>query len=98
MEVRFGDTNLERLETDPGYLGGWPVSIVRAFRKRLNFIRQAVSERDLYVWKSLRIEKLKGDRQGQESMRLNDQWRLIFVVEGEDQEKCLIVLGIEDYH
>ena len=31
-------------------------------------------------------------------MRLNDQWRLIFVMEGEGQEKCLIVIGIEDYH
>lgn len=98
MEVRFGNADLERLEIDPGYLGGWPLGIVRAFRKRLNFVRQAVSERDLYAWKSLHIEKLKGDRQGQESMRLNDQWRLIFVMEGEGQEKCLTVLGIEDYH
>jgi toxin HigB-1 len=98
MDVRFVDADLERLETDPGYLGGWPMAIVRAYRKRLNFIRQATNETDLYAWKSLHIEKLKGARSGQWSMRLNDQWRLVFVIESQGQEKWLTVLGIEDYH
>jgi proteic killer suppression protein len=98
MEVRFRSADLERLEIDPAFTAGWPPAIVKAFRKKLNFIRQAVDERDLYAWKSLHIERLKGNRQDQQSMRLNDQWRLIFVVEGEGQEKYLTVLGIEDYH
>lgn len=48
--------------------------------------------------KSLRFEKLKGARQKQHSMRLNDQWRLILEFEGEGTTKVVVVCGIEDYH
>ncbi len=98
MDVRFHDPNLGRLEVDPRYTGGWPLAIVKAYRKRLNFIRQARDERDLRAWKSLRLEKLKGDRQHQYSMRLNDQWRLVVELEGGDPDKTVVIFAIEDYH
>jgi len=98
MDVRFGNPRLEQLETDTHYLGEWPPGVVRAYRKRLNFIRQVPNERDLYAWKSLRVEKLHGSRQDQLSMRLNDQWRLIFILEGQPPEKTFVVISIEDYH
>jgi toxin HigB-1 len=98
MEIRYQDSSLERLEADPKYLGGFSAAVVSAFRKRINFIRQATNERDLYAWKSLRIEKLKGDRKDQHSMRLNDQWRLIFTIEASADGKYLLVISIEDYH
>ncbi|MGA9524935.1 MAG: type II toxin-antitoxin system RelE/ParE family toxin [Myxococcaceae bacterium] len=47
--------------------------------------------------KSLRFEQLKGDRAGQCSMRLNDQFRLIGVVEKKNGEELLII-EIVDYH
>lgn len=98
MEVRFRDSDMDRLEIDPQYTGGWPPGIVKAYRKRVNFIRQAHDERDLREWKSLRFEKLEGKRQHQHSLRLNDQWRLVIEFEGEEPNKTLIIVGIEDYH
>ncbi|MBM3878327.1 MAG: hypothetical protein FJ387_01175 [Verrucomicrobia bacterium] len=41
-----------------------------------------------------RLEALKGDRAGQHSIRVNDQWRIWFRWEGEDASDVEIV----DYH
>ena len=98
MEIRFRDERLERLERDATFLGDWPLSIVKAYRKRINFIRQVASERDLYSWKSLQIEKLKGARQDEHSLRLNDQWRMVFALERRADSKVFVVIAIEDYH
>lgn len=98
MEVRFHDPELGRLERDPKYTAGLDPALVKAYRKRMNFIRQAQDERDLRAWKSLRFEKLHGNRQHQHSVRLNDQWRLVLELEGDSPNKKLVIVGIEDYH
>lgn len=98
MEVRFDDDELDRLETDANFDGGFAQAIVRAFRKRMQFIRAATDERDFYGMRSLHFEKLKGGRRHQYSMRLNDQWRLILEMEGKGNEKTLVIVAIEDYH
>ncbi|AKU48449.1 type II toxin-antitoxin system RelE/ParE family toxin [Xanthomonas arboricola] len=98
MEVRFEDPSLERLEVDPKYTAGLDADLVKAFRKRLQFIRAALDERAFYAMKSLHYEKLKGDRDGQRSMRLNDQWRLILRLKEVDVGKQVIVISIADYH
>ena len=98
MKVRFKDDRLERLETDPQFTDGHSGAIVKAFRARLNFIRQAVDERDLYAMKSFRFEKLQGPRNHQHSVRLNDQWRLIIELEGTAPHKTIVIVSIEDYH
>ena len=98
MRVRFAEANLERLETDPRFTDGRSASVVKAYRSRLNFIRQAVDERDLYAWKSLHFEKLQGTRIHQHSLRLNDQWRLIIELEGAAPNKTVVIVAIEDYH
>jgi proteic killer suppression protein len=98
VEVKFTDAALDRLETDAKYDAGFPAEIVKAFRSRMQIIRAAVDERVFYQLKSLRFEKLKGNRSNQHSMRLNDQWRLITELEGEAPKKCVVVVSIEDYH
>src|SRR5689334_23225171 len=98
MKVRFADDRLERLEKDPADNGGYGQAVARAFRKVMNFIRNAVDERDLRTMKSLRFEKLKGDRSHQHSLRLNDQWRLIFEIEEDQPKNTIVVISIEDYH
>lgn len=97
MEVRFKDESVERLEVEPGD-GGFPPGVVRAFRKRLALIRAADDERIFYAFKSLHYEKLKGDRAGQHSMRLNDRWRLVLEFDQEGTERVAVVVRIEDYH
>ena len=98
FEVRFKDESLDRVERDVKQSAGHGDAIDKAFRKRMQQIRAASDERDLYALKSLRFEKLKGDRGHQHSMRLNDQWRLILELGGEGPNKKLTVVGIEDYH
>jgi toxin HigB-1 len=48
-----------------------------AFRK-LDMLHAAVSLRDLRSPPGNRLEALKGDRAGQYSIRINDQWRICF--------------------
>ncbi len=98
MRVRFSTGLLEQLETDPKFMGGHSAELVRLYRKRMTFIRQALDERELYALKSLRFEKLKGARSHQRSIRLNDQWRLILQLEGDGDSKTVLIVSIEDYH
>lgn len=98
MDVKFEDASLRRLEAEGSYTAGFEPAIVKAFRKRMQLIRAATDERTFYVMKSLHYEKLKGDRDGQHSMRLNDQWRLILRVEQDETGKFVVVISIIDYH
>lgn len=97
MEVRFDDDKLERLETDVSFAAGLPQAVVKAFRKRMQHIRAATDERDFYEMKSLRFEKLRSEP-GMNSMRLNDQYRLLVALEGQGSRKIVRVIGIDDYH
>lgn len=98
MEIEFADPDYDRLETDAGFTAGFSAPVVKAYRKRLQYIRAAADERDFYALKSLHFEKLKGDRDGEHSMRLNDQWRLILRLEKRSEGKLVVVISIEDYH
>lgn len=98
MDVDFEDASLRRLETDPAYTAGLDAAIVKAFRKRLQFIRAAPDERAFYAMKSLHYEKLKGNLDGQSSMRLNDQWRLLLRLRQNEDGKTVVVISIADYH
>ena|ERR1700734_305930 len=98
FEVSYRNDTLERLERDAGYTAGYEQAVVRAFRKRMWSIRNAADERDLRELKSSHFEKLVGDREGQYSMRLNDQWRLILEIKGKAPNKRIEIVAIVDYH
>jgi len=98
MLPQFLDKRLERLEWDPEYDAGFSRDVVKAFRKRMQFIRSAPDERDFWALKSLHFEKLKGGRANQRSLRLNDQYRLIVEFKETDEGKVIVIIGIEDYH
>ncbi len=98
MNFEFTNNKMERLYYDPGETGGFGRNVVRAFRKVMGIIAQARDERDLYALKSLRFEKLRGDRAGQRSLRLNDQWRLIVTIRKRPDGHTVVVIDIDDYH
>ena len=50
----------------------------RQARRRLRLLNDAKTLTDLSVLPSNQLEALKGDRRGQYSIRINDQWRLCF--------------------
>jgi toxin HigB-1 len=53
-------------------------SIEKAARRKLEMLNAAGRLDDLRVPPGNRLEALKGDRRGQHSIRINDQWRLCF--------------------
>jgi toxin HigB-1 len=55
-----------------------PPAIHHRARRLLIYIHAAVALRDLAQRRSARLEALKGDRKGQHSMRINNQWRICF--------------------
>lgn len=69
-------------------------NIERVARRKLLYLNAAKRLEDLRVPPGNQLEALKGDRKGQHSIRINDQWRVCFVWrEGE-----VLDVEIVDYH
>jgi proteic killer suppression protein len=73
---------------------GFPPDILRAARRKLGYLHAAVSLEDLRSPPGNRLEPLAGDRAGQHSIRVNDQFRVCFVWRDGNAEAVEIV----DYH
>ena len=58
--------------------------ISKAARLKLEVLNAAVSLNSLRVPPGNRLEQLKGDRKGQNSIRINNQWRVCFVWKNEN--------------
>lgn len=71
-----------------------PKDIQRTARRKLIYIDDAEDLQDLLAPPGNRLEKLKGNRAGQYSIRINDQWRICF----EWVENKAINVEIVDYH
>jgi toxin HigB-1 len=62
--------------------------------RKLRMINNAMSINDLRVPPANHLEKLSGNRQGQYSIRINDQWRICFEWKNSDA----LNVEITDYH
>ena len=71
-----------------------PSGIQRSALRKLLILDAAETIEDLRVPPGNRVEKLSGDRVGQHSIRINDQWRICFRWEDGDAADVEIV----DYH
>ena len=98
MRIVFADDLLALIETDQAGSTRLSVSVIKSARRKLIVLRAAVDDRSLRNWKSLHYEKLKGDREGQRSVRLNDQYRMIFELNEETEPQTITIFSIEDYH
>jgi toxin HigB-1 len=56
----------------------WGSGIQRPARRKLEWMQAAKNLEDLRLPPGNRLERLKGDRAGQYSIRINDQWRICF--------------------
>jgi proteic killer suppression protein len=72
----------------------FPVDLVRAARRKLLMVYAAVVLEDLRIPPGNRLEALKGNRKGQHSIRINDQFRVCFVWKDGGAEQVEVV----DYH
>ena len=57
---------------------GFPSDLVKVARRKLGYLDAAVDLRDLRLPPGNRLEALERDRQGQYSIRINDQFRICF--------------------
>lgn len=71
-----------------------PKDIQRTARRKLIYLDDAEDLQDLLAPTGNRLEKLKGNRAGQHSIRINDQWRICFKWSGNKAKDVEIV----DYH
>jgi proteic killer suppression protein len=71
-----------------------PLTIQKTARRKLLYLDDAEDLRDLLAPPGNRLEKLHGQRAGQHSIRINDQWRICFYWESDQAREVEIV----DYH
>lgn len=90
-------SNFKCNETEMLYLHGKSKkfnSIARVAMRKLIMLNAAVNLMDLRIPPSNKLEALQGNRLGQHSIRINDQYRVCFKWRGHDAEDVEIV----DYH
>jgi proteic killer suppression protein len=73
---------------------GFPADLIKTARLKLARLDAARSLDDLRTPPGNRLEALKGDRRGQHSIRINDQFRICFVWSADGPEE----VEIADYH
>lgn len=71
-----------------------PEDLQRTALRKLRMLNRAMNLNDLRVPPANRLEKMKGDRADQYSIRINSQWRVCFKWSGNDA----LEVEIADYH
>lgn len=90
---RFRDRDAQRLFFGQ-QVRRLPQDIQRRARMKLQRVVAATALTDLRVPPSNRLEALSGDRRGQYSVRINDQWRICFVW----TDRAAMEIEVTDYH
>ena len=80
MVATFGNALAEDLFFDrrTRTTRSFPPDLRRVARRKLLYLHDAAQLSDLRVPPGNRLEALRGDRRGFHSIRINDQWRLLF--------------------
>ena len=98
MKVEFADDSLARMCTDEAHRMGLPIAVIKAARRKLIQLESARDERDIRNLKGLNYKKLQGDREGQRSVRINDQYRIVFTLSDFEKPPVILVVEIDDTH
>lgn len=78
MVASFGDRDTERFYNSRTRPARLPPNLVNTALRELDLLDAASELIDLRVPPGNRLEQLKGDLRGHWSIRVNDQWRLVF--------------------
>lgn len=93
MIISFGDKDTEKLFVT-GKSKKVPSTIIKAALRKLDYLNRAKTLQDLEAPPGNRLEALKGAMKGKHSIRINDQFRIVFMFEsGEASE-----VEVTDYH
>lgn len=93
MILTFGDKDTESIWNGIR-VKNMPIDIQNVGRRKLRMLNNSQTIADLRIPPSNRLEKLSGNLDGLYSIRINSQWRIIFLwIEGQSEQ-----VKIVDYH
>ena len=102
MVVYFDTAELQELYETPlmGIRGKRkiPQEVIKQYKKRIQLLIAIQKLEELRPFKGLNFEFLKGDRKGQCSLRLNDQYRLIITPLDENKVQVLLINEISKHY
>jgi proteic killer suppression protein len=102
MEVGYQDQRLAAVELGEVEQAAaalkLPIAVIAAYRRKLVAIKAAPDERTLRNWKSLNYKKRDDLGEGHRTIRLNDQFRMLFTINTQQQPNRITVLAIDDLH
>jgi proteic killer suppression protein len=93
MILSFGDKDTKKI-WEGERIKKMPAELQEVSRRKLRMLNNSHSLGDLQIPPSNRLEKLKGNYKEYYSIRINDQWRIIFKWSNGNVEKVEII----DYH
>ena len=97
MILDFRDPWLEAFYIEDKHDRRIPADLARRLFRKLQMIDDSTCDQDLRVPPSNHFEKLSGNLRGWHSIRVNDQWRLIFRWDGAKGEASKIYLDNHSY-
>ena len=92
--IKSFKNEMTRAAFDGEALKGFPADLLKVTRRNLQYLDSAGALMDLRSPPGNRLEALKGDRVGQHSIRVNDQFRICFVWTEEGPKE----VEFTDYH
>lgn len=98
MEVKFANDALARICTNEAHKLGLPFAVIKAAQRTLLKLEAATCESDLFEIRSLRYKKRKGDPDDTRQVRVNDQYRIFFTLDGEGECAVATITFIGDPH
>jgi len=102
MVVYFDNLELKDLYAVPlGKIRGkqkYPLTVIKKYKKRVQLLVSVRNLESLRQFRGLNFEHLKGNRKGQCSIRLNDQYRLIITPEKDDAITIVIINEISKHY
>ena len=93
MIISFGDKNTQKI-WDGFRVKSLPLEIQEIGRRKLRMINNSVDINDLMIPPSNRLEKLIGNLKNYYSIRINNQWRIVFKWNNGNASEVAII----DYH
>ena len=68
--------------------------VIKLYKKRIDLLKRTKRIEELFLFNSLNYEVLKGDKNGVSSIRVNDKYRIEFVVSNRDAETIVYICNI----
>jgi proteic killer suppression protein len=97
MKIEFASDDLARICTTEAYKLRLPIAVIKSAQKKILVLEQAPDERTIRNLKALNYKKLNGEKDGYRSIRVNDQYRIVFELLDE-RPPVIRIVEIDDTH